>query len=482
MFDLWSFRGIDALVSSGLGGGSLIYANVLLRKDERWFVSRTGGQPGEDEDWPISRADLDPHYDRVEQMLRAQRYPFDHAALRPTPKTRAFEAAAEGSGWTGRAAAAGRDLRQRRRPPVPGSRSRRSVRTSTAPRAHLPAVRRVRRRLQLRGQEHARLHLPVGGTARRRRDAHRAARCVSSSPLEGGGWTRPLHRAHAGARPRATSVESRSHGRPSVLSAGTLGSHLPAAAQPRAPSRASADRLGTRFSRQRRPAHLRGSCPRARRPARGRLIDPARGPVITSAIRYPDELDGDGEGRGFYLEDAGYPEFVSWMLQAADAPGSLRRAADGLSGRSCASAWSVTPRATSAPRRPRSWATASSRGGVLPLLGMGRDMPDGQMSLTKAATSTSTGASPQVGRRTSTACRRSRAASCADALGAAVPRQPALAAQPRHHGARRSGGCPMGRTRRGGRRGPLRARVRPSGPARGRRLGDARARWGRTRA
>jgi cholesterol oxidase len=38
MYHYWSFRGIDALVSAGLGGGSLIYANVLLRKDERWFV------------------------------------------------------------------------------------------------------------------------------------------------------------------------------------------------------------------------------------------------------------------------------------------------------------------------------------------------------------------------------------------------------------------------------------------------------------
>ena len=44
LFDVWSFRGLDAVISSGLGGGSLIYANVLLRKDERWFVEedRTG--------------------------------------------------------------------------------------------------------------------------------------------------------------------------------------------------------------------------------------------------------------------------------------------------------------------------------------------------------------------------------------------------------------------------------------------------------
>ena len=38
MYHFWSFKGIDALVSSGLGGGSLIYANVFIRKDENWFV------------------------------------------------------------------------------------------------------------------------------------------------------------------------------------------------------------------------------------------------------------------------------------------------------------------------------------------------------------------------------------------------------------------------------------------------------------
>ena len=40
MYHYWSFKGIDALVSAGLGGGSLIYANVFLRKDENWFVQR----------------------------------------------------------------------------------------------------------------------------------------------------------------------------------------------------------------------------------------------------------------------------------------------------------------------------------------------------------------------------------------------------------------------------------------------------------
>src|SRR5262249_3448774 len=38
LFNIWSFSGLGSIVSSGLGGGSLIYANVLLRKDERWFI------------------------------------------------------------------------------------------------------------------------------------------------------------------------------------------------------------------------------------------------------------------------------------------------------------------------------------------------------------------------------------------------------------------------------------------------------------
>src|ERR671919_2543583 len=71
LYDLWSFRGIEALVSSGLGGGSLIYANVLLRKDPEWFVNEAG------EDWPVTRAELDPHYDRVEKILAPTPYPFD---------------------------------------------------------------------------------------------------------------------------------------------------------------------------------------------------------------------------------------------------------------------------------------------------------------------------------------------------------------------------------------------------------------------
>ena len=71
LWETWGFPGLGAVVSSGLGGGSLIYANVFIRKDEHWFDSVM--PDGTHVPWPVTRADLDPHYDNV------------HAIIRPTP-------------------------------------------------------------------------------------------------------------------------------------------------------------------------------------------------------------------------------------------------------------------------------------------------------------------------------------------------------------------------------------------------------------
>ena len=90
MFNVWSFAGIGALVSSGLGGGSLIYANVLLRKPEKWFVKEDLARGGY-EYWPVTRAELDPHYETAEAMLGGQVYPFEAI----TPKTSAFRGVGE---------------------------------------------------------------------------------------------------------------------------------------------------------------------------------------------------------------------------------------------------------------------------------------------------------------------------------------------------------------------------------------------------
>jgi cholesterol oxidase len=112
------------------------------------------------------------------------------------------------------------------------------------------------------------------------------------------------------------------------------------------------------------------------------VIDPARGPVITSAIRVPDALDhGEGaEGRGFYLEDAGYPEFASWMLEALEEPAAIARALP----RVAHWVWSLLH----GHRHSEIGELASAMLGncelsssLLPLLGMGRDIPNGKMKL-----------------------------------------------------------------------------------------------------
>src|SRR4051812_42568377 len=119
MYHYWSFKGIDALVSAGLGGGSLIYANVFIRKDERWFVKEDIHNGGY-EYWPVNRADLDPHYDRVEDMIGLQRFPIDHEPYASTPKTLAFKEAASKLGYEHFHPPLAVTFANEGRPPVPG--------------------------------------------------------------------------------------------------------------------------------------------------------------------------------------------------------------------------------------------------------------------------------------------------------------------------------------------------------------------------
>ncbi|MDH5638121.1 MAG: GMC family oxidoreductase [Nitrospinota bacterium] len=74
------------IAASGLGGGSLIYANVLMPMKPEFFAGWPGG---------ITRRMLDKYYDRALGMLEASSYPFDdaHPYYRDTPKTTAMEKA-----------------------------------------------------------------------------------------------------------------------------------------------------------------------------------------------------------------------------------------------------------------------------------------------------------------------------------------------------------------------------------------------------
>jgi cholesterol oxidase len=383
MFNLWSFKGIGALVSSGLGGGSLIYANVLLRKDEKWFVQEDLAGGGY-EHWPVTRADLDPHYDRAERMLNAQRYPFEHAPYDGTPKTRAFREAGEKLGREFLLPPLAVTFANEGEPPVPGEPIR-----EARPNLH----GRTRYTCLLVGE--CDIGCNYGSkntldynylTEAQYHGAELRTLCEvrSLAPREGGGYV--VRYVEHDAADEGREIDTRDPAvRPVrevtcdrlVLAAGTLGStYLLLKCRDAFPGLSA--RLGSRFGGN---GDLLTFALRTRNPdGTPRILDAGYGPVISSALRVPDALDG-GEGRGFYVEDAGYPEFVSWIVQATQGPGALWRFRRiGL--RLLVGLLRRRPEVDLSAEISALLSDTRVSAGSLPLLGMGRDIPDGTMALT----------------------------------------------------------------------------------------------------
>jgi cholesterol oxidase len=394
MFDFWSFKGIEALVSSGLGGGSLIYANVMLRKDEKWFV-KEDLEHGGWEYWPVTYEQLEPDYVRAESVIRPQRYPFDQSPYDQTPKTRVFKDAAEKVGAqdpnvTFDLPPLAVMFANEGRPAVPGE----EIDEGDQPNLH--GQKRYTCRLVGEcdigcnwGSKNSNDYTYLSAAVHRGADIRTRSEVRSFERRTDGDGYRVHYVEHLpeneGRKTDTNDPKVVPHrtitAKRLIISAGALGSpYLLLRNRVALPGISS--KLGTHFSGN---GDLLTFAVRCRRRANGQVtpvwLDAARGPVITSAIRYADELDGTGaHGRGFYIEDAGYPEFASWLLQAIDAPGSLWRARAAL--------WRVLKsRLTGEPESHLSGLVSSIigngelSGATLPLLGMGRDIPNGNMSL-----------------------------------------------------------------------------------------------------
>jgi cholesterol oxidase len=368
MFNVWSFSGIDGLVSSGLGGGSLIYANVMIRKDEHWFVHDEG------EYWPVSRADLEPHYDCCERMLAVQRYPLDTEPYASTPKTRAFERAAKGLGYEWFLPDLAVTFANEGEKPVPGEPIRE---------AHPNLHGRTRFTCRLVGEcdvgcntgsKNSLDYTYLSAAARLGADLRSLCEVKAFRPREGGGFEIDYvrHDPETRAKSPATITADRL-----VLSAGTFGTTF-LLLKNRAAFPGLSERLGSHFCGNGDLLTFAVRCSADGKPA---VVNSDFGPVITSAVRFGDAADGDGsEGRGFYIEDAGYPNFISWILEAADEPRALwawRKVAFRLLGR-----WLRRRSPTDVSGAVSSFFGDSAlSAGMLPLLGMGRDVPDGKMRL-----------------------------------------------------------------------------------------------------
>ncbi len=372
-FNLWQFKEIGAVVSAGVGGGSLIYANVFLEKDERWFVDNG---PGGARAWPIDYGDLEQHYKAVKRIVNPAKYPV--AYRDSTPKTVAFREAAK---------LAELDPRY---PKL----------AITFSRGHEPLGVRIK-------EEIPNIHGVPRYTCRLVGECDAGCNYGSKNSLDFNYLTLAQHfGAEIHARNEVKSfappeqkgglfrIEATDYGpldeggeavtrvifaRRLILSAGSLGTSYLLFANRSAFPKIS-KQLGTRFSGNGDLLTFASHCTKV---VNGepvlKDVDPTYGPVITMYARVPDTADG-GSGPGYYIEDGGYPAFVAWIQEFIDLPRFLWAEKGAL----VKAFWRVVTRN---PQRDLGDELAGIAGdrelaaGTLPLLAMGHELPQGKMRL-----------------------------------------------------------------------------------------------------
>jgi cholesterol oxidase len=374
LFDVWSFSGIGAIVASGLGGGSLIWSNVVLRKDESTFVQESGK-----EFWPVSYSDLEPHYERHEKMLRVTPYPFDRPPYDRTYKTKAMQYASGRLGleWI-----------------LP------NLAVSFAPPGEEPGepVRddppnlhgRTRLTCRLCGECNIGCNYGSKNTldftylseASLRHGALIRTRCEvkSFAPRDRGGFTIDYvdHSGAAEGRKRERDLPTqRITADRLIISAGVFGSTY-LLLKNRAAFPTLSPALGRNFCGN---GDILMLAMKAKEDdGRPRIVDPGYGPVITSTVRVKDAAEG-GPGRAYYIQDGGHPQIVNWMIQTSYQLGIVKRLV--RAAYRLVRLWLRFARRSEIGREiSDAFGPADLSSSSMPLFNMGRDLPDGKMSLT----------------------------------------------------------------------------------------------------
>jgi cholesterol oxidase len=382
MFDLWSFKHLDSLVSSGLGGGSLIYANVLLRKDEKWFVRDEPGKPGW-EYWMVNRQDLDPHYDQVERMMHAQEYPLGYDPYDGTMKTLAMREAAQALGLDWDLVNLAVTFRNEGDLPIPGEPIRE---------AHRNLHDRTRYTCRLCGECDAGCNYGSKNTLdytylseakRLGAEIRTLAEVKEFFPnASGGGYTVQYVEHTLGEATPSGAKRTVVTADVVVLGAGTYGStNLLMRNRAFFPG-VNQKVLGTHYCGN---GDLLTFAMNAKHTVGGkkvpRELNGSFGPVITSAIRMGDAADGAPHtGRGFYIEDAGYPGFANWLLETGNRAGLVKRGLHfGLA--RLKSALGIGHSTNIGKQVADLLGACTLSTSSVPMLGMGRDVPDGKLFL-----------------------------------------------------------------------------------------------------
>ncbi len=351
MFNVWSFEHFGALVSSGLGGGSLIYANVMLRKPREWFT---------EEGWPIGYDELVPHYEHVESVLTPAVTP------KMPLKALALKAAAEKLGHEWAPAPLAVTFNEELGAPIPYD-------PNNIHRRHRSACRYC-----------GECNIGCNYGSKNTLDHTFLSRAKAK-----GAEIRPRHEVrrftrrdddgydieyvvHEDDKKSDELVPEIIHAKHLVIAAGALGSPY-LLLKNREGTRADMPSLGTKFSTN---GDLLTIATNTEQNGKSRPIEPTRGPVIASYLKVPPTNDH----RGYWVEDAGIPDSLAWLLNPVDIVGFIKRTA-GFVG-----LW-IKDRLPGHPDRDLSaefaefFAASPFLTSTLPLLGMGRDTASGKMTL-----------------------------------------------------------------------------------------------------
>jgi cholesterol oxidase len=381
LFDVWSFSHVTALVASGLGGGSLIYANVILRKPEDSFVWFDGEK---NRPWPLDLDTLRPHYERVEKVLAPQPYPTESEPYRSTPKTVAFEQAATAAGLEVEHPPLAISFDDGSGVPEPGVPLRDEDNLHERPRYTCRLIGEC----DVGCNEGAKNTLDFNYLSRAKRKRAQIRTCceaVAITPAAGGYEVRYLQHVSARGEHRedlldpTLELDRTVRAKIVVVAAGTFGSaRLLLSSRPGLPGLSPA--LGRGYSSNGDMLSVARNCREpggSRRDRRWRYLDPSRGPVITLSARPPKSKAG---GRQMWIQDGGGPAFSEWLWHGPEVPADLwamrgvvlRRTLARLRGRR---------KTHLSGDLARVFGSARSSAAMMVMLSLGCDVPGGRLRL-----------------------------------------------------------------------------------------------------
>jgi cholesterol oxidase len=346
LLDIRSFRRVDVIQASGVGGGSLVYLNVNWRPRAAVF---------EDPRWPagVTREALEPYYDLSREVLEAR-------TLTPTagfpmpPRTDAFMDAVRKTGREPTLVNIAVHTGPPRVNPYGGAPQSACIYCGNC---------------MLGCRVHAKNTLDLNYLAVAERfgaEVHPLHRVDRIEPVDegAGGYRVTWRRLAPGDEGTGTVV-----GRRVVVAAGTLGTNdllLRARDEHRTLPRLSRA-LGTGFS-------INGDCLLNGTVGADRDVNPVQGPSITAGVEV-----GTG-GEGVFVSDIGYPDPWLWFMQGSLYPWARIRST--VSG-----AWKYVAR-TFGLSRSKEWTVGIDQlfeGNFTPrflgYLGMGTDAADGRVEL-----------------------------------------------------------------------------------------------------